>query len=194
MNRRDETFSGLRSFKKRQSMKNERQDAEATLNRLLAEMPAEPSGDFPSRVLAELSAGDRRLARLFRETPVVPAPDFAEKTLAAIRASKEESADAAGRNAVPFRRPRFFAGTRLFRAAALAASLAIVCGVAFRFGGNASGDRLEERLARTLADDPELYALAQAEDETPSFDELLEASRILSNIDPNVLEIFAYND
>ena len=193
MNRRDETFSGLRSFKKRQSMKNERQDAEATLNRLLAEMPAEPSGDFPSRVLAELSAGDRRLARLFRETPVVPAPDFAEKTLAAIRASKEESADADD-NAVPFRRPRFFAGTRLFRAAALAASLAIVCGVAFRFGGSASGDRLEERLARTLADDPELYALAQAEDETPSFDELLEASRILANIDPNVLEIFAYND
>ena len=193
MNRRDETFSGLRSFKKRQSMKNERQDAEATLNRLLAEMPAEPSGDFPSRVLAELSAGDRRLARLFRETPVVPAPDFAEKTLAAIRAAKEESADADD-NAVPFRRPRFFAGTRLFRAAALAASLAIVCGVAFRFGRSASGDRLEERLARTLADDPELYALAQAEDETPSFDELLEASRILSNIDPNVLEIFAYND
>ncbi|MGN0834787.1 MAG: hypothetical protein ACI4QA_03035 [Candidatus Spyradosoma sp.] len=172
-------------------MKNERQDAEATLNRLLAETPVEPSGDLPARVLAELAAGDRRIARLFRETSAVPAPDFAEKTLAALRAAKAESAG----NTIPFRGARrFFAGTRFFRAAALAASLALVCGVAFRFGGNASGGALEERLARTLAGDPELYALAQAEDETPSFDELLEASRILSNIDPNVLEIFAYND
>ena len=193
MKRRDETFSAPRSFKQKRDMKNERQDAEATLNRLLAETPVEPNADFASRVLAELSAGDRRIASLLGEKPVVPAPDFAEKTLAAIRAAKRKTADAAD-NALPFRRPRVFAGTRLFRAAALAASLAIVCGIAFRFGGNASGDRLEERLARTLADDPELYALAQAEDETPSFDELLEASRILSNIDPNVLEIFAYND
>lgn len=193
MKRRDETFSAPRSFKQKRDMKNERQDAEATLNRLLAETPVEPSADFASRVLAELSAGDRRIASLLGEKPVVPTPDFAEKTLAAIRAAKRKTADAAD-NALPFRRPRVFAGTRLFRAAAFAAGLAIVCGVAFRFGGNASGDRLEERLARTLADDPELYALAQAEDETPSFDELLEASRILSNIDPNVLEIFAYND
>lgn len=194
MKRRDETFSAPRSFKQKRDMKNERQDAKATLKRLLAETPVEPSADFASRVLAELSAGDRRIASLLGEKPVVPAPDFAEKTLAAIRAAKRKTADAAD-NALPFRRPRVFAGTRLFRAAALAAGLAIVCGVAFRFGGNASAERpLEERLARTLADDPELYALAQAEDEPPSFDELLEASRILSDIDPNVLEIFACND
>lgn len=191
MNPEDETFSAFRSFKGKQRMNNDNQDAEATLNRLLKEMPAEPRGDFPSRVLAELYANDRRIARLLGETPVVPASGFAEKTLAALRVAKKESA--AG-NAVPFRSPRFFAGTRLFRAAALAASLAIVCGVAVRVGGNGSANRLEERLAQTLADDPELYALAQAEDEAPSFDELLEASQILSNIDPNVLEIFAYND
>lgn len=153
---------------------NKKSTTHINLEALLAEMPVEPSADFAERVLA-----DYKIENLLREMPLEAKKDFAEKTLA---------------KATPSRKPH----TQLLRLAHLAAAASVAATSAVllwktEFIGKTE-ITLASRIEQTVQNDPELSALAQAEDDSLFFDELLNTSEILSNIDPTVLEIFAYND
>lgn len=144
------------------------------LENLLAEMPAEPSASFTDRVLA-----DYAIETMLREMPVVPDENFVETTL--------------DKSQAPRRR---FPGI-VFLSRAVAAGIAVAATAVFLFK-NETAIRAElalaSRVEQAVKSDPELSLLAQTDDESPSFDDLLFASEILSTIDPSVLEIFAYND
>lgn len=140
------------------------------LDALLGEMPIEPGNDFAERVLA-----DCEIRKMLREMPIEPSKDFAKKTIA--------SAYPKSGNCMRF--------NYLSRFAAAAIIAIGIFTVVMKSGTEAS---LASRIELALQNDPELSFLAQADDESPSFDELIAASEILANIDPSILEIFAYND
>jgi len=144
------------------------------LEALLAEMPVEPDKDFADRVLA-----DCKIEKLLREMPLEPEKKFSEKTLQAAKPSRKPLG-----NLMPW--------LRLTVAAGIAA-----VSVVFLWKTTPADNAeiaLISRIEQTVQNDPELSLLAQSEDDSLFFDELLNTSEILSNIDPAVLEIFAYND
>lgn len=156
-------------------MKKTSQKTTEPLDALLTDMPIAPSRDFADHVLAA-----HQLESLFREMPIEASPDFAERTVAAADVSRRKSE-------ITF--PQ--------RLAAVAASFAVATVAVFIAKNEITENHalsLSSRIEQTLLNDPELSELAASEDNSPSFDEWLAASEILSAIDPNVLEIFACND
>lgn len=151
---------------------------------LLAEMPIAPQTDFVDRVLGRLTKRPDALEKAMKSMPVEPASTFIEKTLDAIETDQRQL-----RSRVPALR-------FVHRFSAVAATIAVCFGVYFfsplRATNEFSATQLANRINQSVQNDPELYALTQTEE--PSFDELLEASKILVSINPSTLEIFAYND
>lgn len=141
------------------------------LDTLLASMPVEPSESFADRVIADYAI-DRQL----REMPLEPSEDFVEKTLAAVQSSRKPHT--------------LFVFMRRFAAAACIAAVLFLT-INSKTGTETS---LASRVEAAVQGDPELRMLAQTDEDSISFDELLAASEILSTIDPSVLEILAYND
>ncbi len=177
-----------------------------TIEALLAEMPVEPRRDFCDDVLAELGR-EKKLDTLLAEMPVAPSPDFTEKTLAKIVAEAEGNSGnaiafpAAGKrivaatNTVEFSRGRKIAAwisTAVVAAVALALSPIFPHNRAAAITSAQETSLLASRIANTVKSDPELYALC-TEEESLSFDDLLEVSEILGSVDLSTLEMLAYN-
>lgn len=154
-----------------------------SLDALLAEMPLEPRDDFADRVIECMADNSTKIERALRAMPIVPDPAFEEKAVAAMT-QKSNSLAFPVRNFV-------------HRFSTIAAGLAVFAGAWFlaapQYRAHANA-RLAEHITQTVQSDPELYALAQDDDDELSFDELLVASQILAAIDPANLEILAYND
>lgn len=153
---------------------NKKSAQHTDLDALLAEMPVEPSKGFAERVLA-----DCKIEKLLQEMPLEPQKEFAEETLTAARRSRRTRAN-------------FFHWIHFAAAAGVAAVSAVFLWEA-KPAYNAETAWIS-RIEQTVQNDPELSLLAQTEDDSFLFDELLSTSEILSSIDPSVLEIFAYND
>lgn len=151
---------------------------------LLSEMPIEPRESFADRVLEHLADHSDKIENALKAMPVEPESAFIRKTLDAVEAE---------RKTIRFRVPaQRFIRELSAAAAILIAAFGIYLLSPLRTTNELSESQLAKRISQTVQSDPELYALTQTEE--PSFDELLEASKILVSIDPSTLEIFAYND
>ena len=171
------------------TMKNNGAQLEKTIDAMLAKMPVEPRADFADRVLAAEKKSDAKISAMLREMPIEPSENFAENVI-----KKYPFPDA------PTARRHFFPlhFTEVAIVGTFAAMLAIAAVPALFFQhGNAAAKSavLATKVAAALANDPELYALAQAEDaDAISLDELISASEILTAVDPATIEILASNE
>lgn len=162
-------------------------DAETRLDALLATSPVEAEKNFPDRVLDAIAlAGiDARLA----EMPVAGTPDFSERVMRAI----ENEGVPAKANAIAFPRTVGVSLRFVRRAAAgLAAAVAVAFGI-FSFSEKDLGARVDG----VLSADPELAQLASVpvDEDTLSFDEMVEFSKMLAVLNENpaeTAEFFAY--
>ena len=162
-------------------------DADVRLDALLAKSPLEAPKDFSRRVFDAIACAeiDARLA----EKPVAGTPDFSARVM---RAISGESVPAKT-NALAFPRKsgvslRFVRRT----AAGLAATVAVAFGI-FSFTEKDLGARVDG----VLSADPELAQLASvpANEDTLSFDEVVEFSKMLAVLNENpaeTAEFFAY--
>lgn len=161
-------------------------DADARLDALLAKSPLDAPKDFSRRVFDAIACAeiDARLA----EKPVAGTPDFSDRVMRAISDTRVP----AKTNALAF--PRKFVSLRFVRCAAagLAATIAVAFGI-FSFTEKDLGARVDG----VLSADPELAQLASvpANEDTLSFDEVVEFSKMLAVLNENpaeTAEFFAY--
>lgn len=154
-------------------------DADARLDALLAEMPVSPSADFSRRVCAAIR--EEALDAALAAQPVVPAADFSSRVIASLESKNVVQFPSVGKKLMRFAR---------FAAAGTAAVLALSFGFV-----SLSEKSLDARVARALESDPELAQLVAADDDPFSFNEAVEASRLLTMLNEksaDAAEFFAY--
>lgn len=147
---------------------------------------------------ANKTKSEKAVDALLATMPVPAREDFADAVFEAIR--KEDAQIEALFKIVPVARqeavfPRRRAVAIFF---AVAAAAVILCVPAIlRFGNvpEKKSAQLARQVAEAVANDPELYALAldEAEDAV-SLPEAVAFSKILTQINPSTLEVFAYNE